>query len=59
MDEHDVEIQRAAYAVQGVDESETVQAGRKRKKADQSNGQEVLLSPAQLRTVDRLKGPNV
>ena len=41
MDDDLLEQQRAAYAVQGVDESEPVQAGRKRKKAEYVNGEEV------------------
>ena len=41
MDEQDLERQRAAYAVQGVDESDPVQIGKKRKKSDQAGGNEV------------------
>ena len=44
MDDSLLEQQRAAYAVKGVDESEPVQAGRKRKKAEYVNGEEVGLS---------------
>ncbi|KAG8533314.1 uncharacterized protein KY384_002097 [Bacidia gigantensis] len=40
VDDNLLEQQRAAYAVQGVDESEPVQAGRKRKKAEYTNGEE-------------------
>ena len=36
-----MEQQRAAYAVQGVDESEPVQAGKKRKKQVYTNGEDV------------------
>ena len=43
MDDTLLEQQRAAYAVKGVDESEPVQAGRKRKKAEYVNGEEVCL----------------
>lgn len=43
MDDTLLEQQRAAYAVKGVDESEPVQAGRKRKKAGYVNGEEVCL----------------
>ena len=41
MDDNLLEQQRAAYAVQGVDESEPVQAGKKRKKVEYVNGEEV------------------
>ncbi|KAL9131249.1 MAG: hypothetical protein Q9217_000791 [Psora testacea] len=40
VDDSLMEQQRAAYAVQGVDESEPVQAGRKRKKVEYVNGEE-------------------
>ena len=36
-----MEQQRAAYAVQGVDESEPAQAGKKRKKQVYTNGEDV------------------
>ena len=36
-----MEQQRAAYAVQGVDESEPVQVGKKRKKQIYTNGEDV------------------
>ena len=36
-----MEQQRAAYAVQGVDESEPAQAGKKRKKQIYTNGEDV------------------
>ena len=36
-----MEQQRAAYAVQGVDESEPAQAGNKRKKQVYTNGEDV------------------
>ena len=56
MDDSLLEQQRAAYAVQGVDESEPVQAAnkKKRKKDEYTNGDEVchtLPTPlSQLRT---------
>ncbi|KAL9636903.1 MAG: hypothetical protein Q9164_002538 [Protoblastenia rupestris] len=40
VDDDLLEQQRAAYAVQGVDESEPVQAGKKRKKVEYVNGEE-------------------
>lgn len=40
-----MEQQRAAYAVQGVDESEPVQAGKKRKKQIYTNGEDVRSNP--------------
>ena len=36
-----MEQQRAAYAVEGVDESEPAQAGKKRKKQVYTNGEDV------------------
>ena len=36
-----MEQQRAAYAVQGVDESEPAQVGKKRKKQVYTNGEDV------------------
>ena len=41
LDDALLEQQRAAYAVQGVDESEPAQAGKKRKKEAYTNGEEV------------------
>lgn len=41
LDDALLEQQRAAYAVQGVDESEPVQAGKKRKKQVYVNGEDV------------------
>lgn len=40
-----MEQQRAAYAVQGVDESEPAQAGKKRKKQVYTNGEDVRTNP--------------
>lgn len=39
-----MEQQRAAYAVQGVDESEPAQAGKKRKKQTYVNGEDVRIN---------------
>ena len=39
-----MEQQRAAYAVQGVDELEPVQAGKKRKKQVYTNGEDVRIN---------------
>ena len=46
-----MEQQRAAYAVQGVDESEPAQAGKKRKKQIYTNGEDVRTSfdPSEVR----------
>ena len=48
MDDSLLEQQRAAYAVQGVDESEPVQAAnkKKRKKDEYTNGDEVCHTPS-------------
>lgn len=43
LDDALLEQQRAAYAVQGVDESEPAQAGKKRKKQVYTNGEDVSL----------------
>jgi len=48
LDDALLEQQRAAYAVQGVDESEPAQAGKKRKKAEYINGEDVCSSPHSL-----------
>ena len=45
-----MEQQRAAYAVQGVDESEPAQAGKKRKKQVYTNGEDVRTSVYPTRT---------
>lgn len=41
LDDALMEQQRAAYAVEGVDESEPAQAGKKRKKQIYTNGEDV------------------
>ena len=41
LDDALLEQQRAAYVVQGVDESEPAQAGKKRKKQVYTNGEDV------------------
>lgn len=50
-----MEQQRAAYAVQGVDESEPAQAGKKRKKQIYTNGEDVrtsaYLNPFRVRSI--------
>ena len=50
LDDALMEQQRAAYAVNGVDESEPAQAGKKRKKQIYTNGEDVRInfSPARL-----------